>query len=198
MRIIGGIYKGRNLSVPENVDVRPALARMKDSLFNILMGEFEGKNVLDLFAGTGSLGFEAISRGARNCLFVENSQPCFESIKKNIAKLKLENVATVLFMDTFEIILHAIKNHNCFDYVFIDPPYKYYDDKILRGKLLGLMDDMARNNIITQNGMIIVEYRRGQINSDDFDKLLIVDTRSYGQTCLSFFRRKTLEYREGI
>ena len=189
MKIIGGIYKGMNLYTPQDADIRPALARMKNSLFNILMGEFENKKVLDLFAGTGSLGFEAISRGAKNCLFVENYHTCFGSIQKNISKLRLENVAKVLFMDAFDIISYATKMGEKFDYVFIDPPYKYYDEEPLKEKLLKLIDDLAGKNIITRNGMIIAEHRTGQIKGDEFNNLAVVDSRDYGQTSLSFLKR---------
>ncbi|MFH0889081.1 MAG: 16S rRNA (guanine(966)-N(2))-methyltransferase RsmD [Planctomycetota bacterium] len=192
MKIIGGIYKGMNLYTPQDADIRPALARMKNSLFNILMGEFEDKKVLDLFAGTGSLGFEAISRGAKNCLFVENHQLCLESIRENISKLRLENVARVLLMDAFDIISYATKNDEKFDYIFIDPPYRYYDEKPIKEKLLRLIDDLAGKNIITQNGMIIVEHRTKQIKGDEFNNLEVVDSRDYGQTALSFLKRSKL------
>jgi len=196
MRIISGIYKGINLDTPRDVDIRPALGRMKNSLFNILMGEFEDKKVLDLFAGTGSLGFEALSRGAKNCLFVENNRPCFDSIQKNISKLKLENVARVLFTDAFDIISYAKKNDEKFDYIFIDPPYRYYDEKPFKEKLLKLIDDLAEKNIITKNGMVIVEHRARQIKGDEFNNLTVVDSRDYGQTSLSFFKYRAMVNRK--
>jgi len=196
MRIIGGIYKGINLYTPQDADVRPALARMKNSLFNILMGRFEGKTVLDLFAGTGSLGFEAISRGAKTCLFVENNHSCFDSIQKNISKLRLENVARVLFTDAFDIISYAMKNDEKFDYIFIDPPYRYYDEKPLKEKILKLIDDLAEKNIITKNGMVIVEHRARQIKGDEFNNLAVVDSRDYGQTSLSFFKYRATANRK--
>ena len=193
IKILGGLYKGTNLFTPAGVDIRPALARMKNSLFNILAWQMEGKSVLDVFAGTGSLGLEALSRGARRCLFIDNQRACIDAIQKSIVKLRLEKQAEVLLMDSFNIVSYALKTGQRFDYVFIDPPYKYYDEPEPRGKMFGVINGIAENNIITKSGIIIVEHRSHKTDVDALNntgQLERIDLRNYGQTSLSFLRKK--------
>lgn len=199
MKIIGGIYKGTNLYVPADTDIRPALARVKNSLFNILVGRLEGKTVLDLFAGTGSLGFESLSRGAKHCLFIDNNPACIDAIKKSIAKLKLENQTKVMLMDSFNIVAYACQNDHStgqalktgekFDCIFVAPPYKYYDEMPQREKLFGVINEIAEKNIITKSGIIIVEHRRKE-ELNNLPQMERVGLRNYGQTSLSFLKPK--------
>jgi len=177
-----------NLLVPENSEVRPALGRMKNSLFNILMGMFDDKEVLDLFAGTGGLGLEALSRGAKSCLLVENNRECFETIQKNIAKIKAEKTAQAIFMDSFDIIDYSLKHKLSFDIIFVDPPYKYYDEPSSNEKLLKIIEDFAAKKILNKGGIIIVEHRFTE-TTDELSKLphlKRIDLRNYGQTTLAF------------
>jgi 16S rRNA (guanine966-N2)-methyltransferase len=96
-------------------------------------------------------------------------------------------------MDAFNIISYAIKTDKIFDYIFIDPPYRYYEEKPFKEKLLKLIDELAEKNIVTQNGMIIVEHRSGQIKGNEFNNLAMVDSRDYGQTSLSFLKLRNLK-----
>jgi 16S rRNA (guanine(966)-N(2))-methyltransferase RsmD len=191
MKIISGRFRGISLYSPKRIDTRPALARMRNSLFNILAGKMDGKRVIDLFAGTGSIGFEALSRGAGYCLFVENNRTCLECLRKNISRLNVENQTKVLFIDAFNIISYPAKagTDEQFDYIFIDPPYKYYDIQHLRDKLFSLIDEFARDKILSPEGMIIVEHRTRMRDGNQFNNLEHlerVDLRNYGQTSLSF------------
>ena len=193
MKILGGLYKGTNLFSPVGVDIRPALARMKNSLFNILMGQLEGKSVLDLFAGTGSLGIEALSRGAKNCFFIDNQRACIDAIQKSIAKLRLETQTKVLLMDSFNIVAYALKAGQRFDYIFIDPPYKYYDEPAQKEKLFGVITNIAEKNVLAAGGMIIVEHRSHKADEEALNQpgqLERFDLRNYGQTSLSFLKMK--------
>jgi len=193
MKIIGGFYKGTNLFSPVGVNIRPALARMKNSLFNILAGQFEGQNVLDLFAGTGSLGFEALSHGAKHCFFIDNQRACIDAIQKNIVKLRLEKQAKVMLMNSFNIVSDALKSGQSFDFIFVDPPYKYYDAGPEREKLFEVINQVAEQSILSPKGIIIVEHRSNKIDEDALDnlgRLGRIDLRNYGQTSLSFLKRK--------
>ena len=195
VKIISGFYKGTNLFSPVGVDIRPALARMKNSLFNILAGQIEGQDVLDLFAGTGSLGFEALSRGARRCFFIDNQRACIDAIQKSIGKLRLEKQAQVILMDSFNIVSYTLKSEERFNYIFVDPPYRYYDAGPERERLFGVISQIAENNILAKGGVIIVEHRSNKIDEDALSKLgqlERVDLRNYGQTSLSFLKRKKL------
>ncbi|MBI5778282.1 MAG: 16S rRNA (guanine(966)-N(2))-methyltransferase RsmD [Planctomycetes bacterium] len=193
MKIIAGLYKGANLFSPVGVDLRPALARMRNSLFNILAWQIEGKTVLDLFAGTGSLGFEALSRGAKYCLFVDNQRACIDAIQKNIAKLHLESQTKVALTDSFYIVSYVLNAKERFDYIFIDPPYKYYDEGSERKKLFGVIEDMVEKDILAKDGMIIVEHRSNKRDEDALNnpgQMERFDLRNYGQTSLSFLKMK--------
>lgn len=193
MKIIAGLYKGANLFSPTGVDIRPALARLKNSLFNILTGQLDDKSVLDLFAGTGSLGFEALSRGAKRCLFIDNQRACVDAIEKNIAKLKLTSQAQVRLMDSFGIVSYAQRTGDKFDCVFIDPPYKYYDDNPDRAKMFGVITGLAESGILAKSGIIIVEHRSRRVDGDALNQLGPLerfDLRNYGQTSLSFLKIK--------
>ncbi|MEW6026536.1 MAG: 16S rRNA (guanine(966)-N(2))-methyltransferase RsmD [Planctomycetota bacterium] len=200
-KILGGLYKGANLFTPSGADIRPALARMKNSLFNILIGRLEGARALDLFAGTGGLGIEALSRGAEYCLFIDNNSACIDAVKKSIAKLRLEKQAKAVLLDSFNIVSYALDAKEKFNLVFIDPPYKYYDDCPEREKLFGVIRDVAEKDILARGGIIIVEHRSDRASEHRSNKkdeealenigcLVRFDLRNYGQTCLSFLKRK--------
>ncbi|MDI6732390.1 MAG: 16S rRNA (guanine(966)-N(2))-methyltransferase RsmD [Planctomycetota bacterium] len=190
MKILGGIYRGTNLYLPKDADIRPALARMRNSLFNILMERIEGRRVLDLFAGSGSLGFEALSRGAEYCLFIDNNNSCITALQKSVAKLHLQDRTRILQMDSFNIVKHIIENKGGrgkrFDIIFIDPPYAYYNEENTKQELISIIDEIAQENIISNNGLILVEHRCGDIKGNEFKHLKVVDKRDYGQTSLLF------------
>lgn len=193
MKILAGLYKGANLFSPIGVDIRPALARMKNSLFNILAWQLEGKSVLDLFAGTGGLGLEALSRGAEHCLFIDDQRACIDAIQKSSAKLRVEKQTKVLLMDSFNIVSYALKTGEKFDYIFIDPPYKYYDESPEREKLFGVITGLAEKNVLAKGGIIIVEHRSNRKDEDVLNNLGCLertDLRNYGQTSLSFLKIK--------
>ena len=122
MRIISGKHRGRKLVTLEGMDVtRPTSDRVKEALFNILNNKILDANVLDMFAGSGALGLEAISRGAKQCVFIDSSSKAVNVIKKNIALCKEEAISQVINLD-FKLALEKVKNIK-FDVVFIDPPY---------------------------------------------------------------------------
>ena len=131
MRIIGGRHRGRKISCPTGNHTRPSTDRIKENLFNILMGIdlnlFEGKSILDLFSGTGALGLEALSRVAASCVFVENFTPAINSIKDNIKALGFTENTTILKQDA-SICDRLLKDiDHKFDIIFADPPYGKYD-----------------------------------------------------------------------
>lgn len=128
IRIIGGKYKGKALDVPKK-GARPTLGALRESLFNILQYEIEGATFLDLFAGAGSIGFEALSRGAKEVCFVENDRLSCQVLKKNCAQLGAENEVKIYCADVFKALAKA----KTFDIIFADPPYdKQIGDKLLQ------------------------------------------------------------------
>jgi 16S rRNA (guanine(966)-N(2))-methyltransferase RsmD len=187
MKILGGSAKGTTLFSVNDNSVRPALARMRNSLFNILGPGIGGLKCLDLFAGTGALGLEALSRGAEFSIFVENNRRCYDVIRQNIDKLRFNDRAQILFMDAFNILAHPT-GPGKMDIIFVDPPYKYYTDGRIRMKLFKLLDDMAGTGMLAAGGRVIVEHQLKEFNGAEFERLKLYDTREYGQTVLSFLR----------
>ncbi len=120
MRVITGTARGCRLETLEGLDTRPTSERVKEGLFSAICFEIEGRRVLDLFAGSGQMGIEALSRGAKSCVFVDRSRQAAEVIRRNLRATKLEAGAEVVCRDSLEYLAHAA---GPFDLVFLDPPY---------------------------------------------------------------------------
>lgn len=189
VRIIAGIARGIKLSSLKGDRTRPIQDRTKGSLFNIVSGVIPGSCVLDMYAGTGAIGIEALSRGAKSCIFVENGISAIEVIKKNLGVAKLQDKAQVLLKDVFEIIPCLEKNKTEVEIVFASPPYPLVEKDSYRDELLRLLSLMCSKHIIQPEGLIILQLRK-----TDFEIpcealcLELSDTRVYGDTQFSFFQ----------
>jgi 16S rRNA (guanine(966)-N(2))-methyltransferase RsmD len=160
MKITAGIYKGRQIAFPDHI--RPTQDKVRQAIFNILGQDFSGLSVLDLFAGSGALGIESYSRGAKNVVFVDIERRCNNCIKSNLETIGLdwrgsENLE-VYRQDAEKAIGAAVKRHRVFDLVFVDPPYH----RELAKKLL---KTPGLNDILTPHGFLVVEHAV----SDDLD-----------------------------
>ena len=147
MRVISGIVRGRRLKTPENYDIRPTTDNVKESLFNIIQFDIEGRRVLDLFAGTGQLGIECLSRGADSVVFVDQSREAVKIIKDNLKACGLN--APVLQQDA----LGYLRSCGSFDLIFVDPPY----DSGLYEPVLNSINSV---DILSDGGIIVCESRR--------------------------------------
>jgi 16S rRNA (guanine(966)-N(2))-methyltransferase RsmD len=146
MRVISGTAKGRRLKEPEGQVIRPTTDMVKESVFNIIQFDIEGRRVLDLFAGTGQLGIEALSRGAASAVFVDESNEALRLARDNIRHTGVEDRATVIKGDAIAFL----RNGGKFDVIFIDPPY---DSRLIEKALNGILEfDMLKDN-----GIIICE-----------------------------------------
>ncbi len=148
MRVITGTARGRKLREPVNMDIRPTTDMVKEALFNIVQWDLEGRKVLDLFAGTGQLGIEALSRGAASCLFLDESKQAVDIIRENVATCGFAN-AKVLRTDS----LGYLRSAEQFDLIFIDPPY----GKGLEQKAVDLIEEF---DILSPGGIMSIETRR--------------------------------------
>lgn len=181
MRVIAGSRKGFRLKGPKSKDIRPTADRIKESLFNIL-GQIENDSlVLDLFAGTGSIGIEFLSRGAYKSYFVDKSYESIRCINDNLEHTQLKEKAIVLKKDAFKALEFFAKQAVKFDYIFVDPPY----GKNILEKILMYMDELQ---LVTEKGIIILEHERDLVLENNFINLIRVDTRNYGDKSLSFYR----------
>lgn len=150
MRVITGTARGRRLKTPDNYDIRPTTDNVKESVFNIIQFDIEGRQVLDLFAGTGQLGIECFSRGAAGAVFVDRDRDAVSIVKDNLKTCGMK--ATVLQEDSISFLNHCGK----FDVIFIDPPYDsdLYESAL---KIINLVD------ILSEGGIIICEARREKV-----------------------------------
>jgi 16S rRNA (guanine(966)-N(2))-methyltransferase RsmD len=177
MRVISGSAKGRKLYAPKSHNIRPALDKVKGAIFNILF-DVTGLKVLDLFAGTGAVGIEALSRGAAHCTFVDMSNEAVTIIKKNIELCRFEESA-LLFPKRVDIAVEYFGKHNQkFDLIFVDPPY-------LKGLVNPTLQMIADQNILQESGKIIVEHSPKEPITPPHS-LILSDSRKYGQTLITF------------
>lgn len=150
MRVITGSARGRKLKTPENYDIRPTTDNVKEAVFNILQFDIEGRRVLDLFAGTGQLGIECLSRGAAEAVFLDRDRAAVQIVKDNLKTCGLKG--TVLCQDS----LSYLKSCGRFDLIFVDPPY----DSGLYDEVLQTINSV---DILSEGGIMIVEARRTTI-----------------------------------
>ncbi|MCF6157700.1 MAG: 16S rRNA (guanine(966)-N(2))-methyltransferase RsmD [wastewater metagenome] len=191
MRVIAGSARGISLSSVRGEKTRPILDRVKGSLFNILSGVVPGCRALDMFAGTGAIGIEALSRGAESCVFIEKDRSAIQVIKKNLEATRLQNRGLILQYDVFEVSGYLEKNNVKADVVFASPPYPLVEQHPYMERLLTLFSVLCDKHIIEPEGIIVLQHRakKFEIPSDAF-YLEIFDTRIYGDTQLSFFKNK--------
>ncbi len=180
MRVITGIARGRNLEALPGDDVRPTYDRVKEAMFSIIQFEIEGRRVLDLFAGSGQLGIEALSRGAQSATFIDNSKKSIEIVRKNLAAVKMSDKATVIQADAASFMANCAGR---FDIAFLDPPY---DSKLIEK----VLPDVARR--MAEGGVIICETDlSGELpeTAEDFN---IYRTYKYGKTKITVYRRENI------
>lgn len=182
MRVIGGASRGRRLKVPKGQAVRPTAGRVKESLFNILPRDFSGKRVLDLFAGTGNLSIEALSRGADHALMVDASARSAATIKLNLRGLGLAAQSAVWVAPVARSVRVLARRKERFDFIFLDPPY----EQGLAGRSLELI---ARCQLLRPTGTLVVEHSSRESVKPRYDSLQLHDQRRYGDTLLSFYTR---------
>ncbi len=175
MRITGGIYRGRTIQCPPGV-IRPSMDRMRTSLFQIL-GDLSGESFLDLFAGSGVIGVEAASRGARPVLLVEKDARKRPVILRNIAFVDSPIALRVMPAERF-----LRSSSEAFDVVFLDPPFDY------PGKG-GLLDAVREGQHLKPDGLLLMHLHRAEKLETARPGLELADRREYGQSLVLFFRR---------
>lgn len=185
LRVISGSAKGRKLKLVPGDSTRPIMDRVKEALFNILGTGVRGATWLDLFAGTGSVGIEALSRGAEHVVFIDNHWPAIRTIRENLTHTKLADRAEVLHGDALAFLRRTPTE--AFEYIYIAPPqYK----GVWRETLLALDINPAH---VQQDGVVIVQIDPVERESIELQALRQFDERIYGNTLLWFFERPDSE-----
>ncbi len=189
MRIIAGIKKGLKLKMVPGNHVRPTSDRVKESMFQILGPYFSGGIALDLFAGSGQLGLEALSRGMDQVFFVDNSAKSIQTIRQNIALLGLESKANVLKMDAFYACRFLAKKKQTFDYLFLDPPYH-------QKLILPVLQAISEERLVSPMGRVIVELSNNETIPVKVGKLMKTMNRCYGSTSIVIYQESILGSKE--
>jgi 16S rRNA (guanine966-N2)-methyltransferase len=183
MRIIGGEVRGRRLYIPRSSAVRPTADRIKGACFNIIRF-VDGKTFLDLFAGTGNVGLEALSRGALKAVFVENNPVLADAIARNIAACGFAGKSEVLRSDFIEAIQGLAKRSDTFDILFADPPYE-------QGFVSRVLEHPGIGSLMARDGLFAVQHSvREAISISEPDHFVLTDQRQYGDTILSFLEKR--------
>lgn len=177
MRIIAGDYKGRKLYGPKDQEIRPTTDKVKEAVFSILTNEIYESIVLDLFAGTGNLGLEALSRGAKRCYFGDHSRESLSLIKENIHHCRAEDKSTVLAGD-FKKALSRVPEQ-C-DLIFLDPPYG-------DGLLPQCLAQIRELDLLAEGGMIICEHKKEEKMEEELSGFTKVKERRYGRVVVSIY-----------
>lgn len=177
MRVITGSARGRRLETLPGEDItRPTTESVKEALFSMIQFEIEGKKVLDLFAGSGQLGIEALSRGARYCIFVENNRNAKKIVENNIARCGFENQSQIVLSDA----LAYLSRKENFDIVLLDPPY---ENGLAEKCMMKIVES------ISEDGIIVCETAKSEVLPQSFENFEIDRERQYGKTKLTVYRR---------
>lgn len=178
MRVIGGKYRGRRLKTVEGLAVRPTSDRLRETLFNILAPQIKDSRFLDLCAGSGAVGIEALSRGASHVTFVDQSRPACSAIQVNLDTIGITNEATIINKDAVSAMKHLTGR---FDIIFFDPPYEsdVYD------RVLG---ELGESDLPAPDTIVVVEHRAKRPPEQTFGRLEIFRTVKQGDSSLAFFQ----------
>lgn len=178
MRVITGKARGRRLLTPEGMDVRPTTDKVKECLFSIIQFEIEDAVVLDLFAGTGQLGIEALSRGAAKAVFVDSSRKSLETVKKNISLAAIDAISNTNCSDAFSFLQTS---RDKFDIVFLDPPYN-------KGLCIKSFEFLPR--VLSDNPIVICETQADEILPDSVGSLTWKKEYKYSAIKLTVYRKQ--------
>jgi 16S rRNA (guanine(966)-N(2))-methyltransferase RsmD len=178
MRIISGRFKGRYIKTKKGL--RPTETKLRKALFDILKDKISGSFFLELFCGTGSIGIEAISRNAKEVVFVDKDSDCIKILKDNLSFIT-PNTYSIFKSDVFEAINNFSKNKKKFDIIFLDPPY-------YKGLAKKSLNKLAKYDILSPNGIIVVQHYKKDSIPEKINKLAIFRQEKYSDTLLSFYK----------
>ncbi|MHB8840221.1 MAG: 16S rRNA (guanine(966)-N(2))-methyltransferase RsmD [Candidatus Aquicultor sp.] len=182
MRVIAGTARGRKLHSPKGQAIRPTSDRVKEAVFNIIGGRVNEANVLDLFAGTGGLGIEALSRGAKAAYFIDTGNEAIHLIKKNLEATGLGDAAVVVKADADKAVKRLTKDGAKFDLIFLDPPYRI-SVSFLDAILIAL-----GHHVLQSDGLLVLEHS-AKLEPRAVEGLGVESTRVYGDTAITFYSK---------
>lgn len=183
MRIIAGIAKGRKLLSPEGMETRPTLDRVKESIFSIIQNRTSDAIVLDMFAGTGSLGLEAVSRGAKYCYLVDKGKTSYSLLCKNVINFNFQDKCKTFNADTYEVLKDLAKKDVKFNLIFIDPPYA-------KEMIPPAIEIISSTKALAEDGLIVSKIDSSETIYPGNDIISLIDSRKYGNTTICMYNYK--------
>lgn len=188
MRVIGGKFRSRVLQSPRGLATRPTSDRLRETLFNVLAPRIEGARFVDLYAGSGAVGIEALSRGAQFCWFAEKAPAAVTAIRANVAALKLQGGYAIEDRSAGRLLQGMVKNLHVADIVFLDPPYEAVED------YSATLSFLAQNQatLLAEGAVVIAEHSRKKPLSESYGSLIRTRVLDQGDAALSFYSLSSL------
>lgn len=187
LRVLGGKYRSLLLQSPRGSSTRPTTSILRKAVFDMIQNTVEGSRFLDLFAGSGAMGIEALSRGATHATFVENHKDALRCIKANLAALKLEKEATLYSYDVFDVLKKLEKKGENFDFIYADPPYHITS---IYEELLSYLDS---SKLLSKGGTLFLEsLSPSPLKKMELQHLVPIDQRRFGTSLLHQYLRERI------
>lgn len=181
MRVISGYLKGRNIDGYDTIGTRPTMNRVKESMFASIQEYINDSLVLDLFSGSGSLGIEAISMGAKKCYFVDNGREILNILRKNINNLNIEEKSTIINKDYREALLYFKNNNIKFNIILVDAPYKM---EVMEE----IIELVTKYDLLLDNGILLLEYSFDKLK-DKYNNLELIKSKKYSDKYVNIYRK---------
>lgn len=180
MKVISGILKGRTIEGYDIDGTRPTMDRVKESVFATIQEHIKDSTVLDLFAGSGSLGIEAISNGAKLCYFIDNNNEVIKTLNRTIINFNIKDKSKIILSDWKKFLNDSSKSNIKFDLIFVDPPYNYdVYEKILT--------KVSELNLLNEFGLIIIEHQNLKLK-DEYNNLKLYKQKKYGNKSVNIYK----------
>lgn len=183
MRIIAGKARGRKLLPPDTMETRPTLDRVKESMFSIIQNYVPESVVVDVFAGTGSLGLEAASRGAKEVYLIDKSNTTFPILKKNVENLKFEDFCFPLNLDSYDALNMLSNKGKVFDIIFIDPPY-------CKEMIPKAIEIIKEKNLLKKDGIIVTKIDSIEEIYKGYKEIKLLKSKKYGNTTVCIYNNE--------
>ncbi|WP_066893851.1 16S rRNA (guanine(966)-N(2))-methyltransferase RsmD [Clostridium nigeriense] len=180
MRIIAGKARGRKLISPETMETRPTLDRVKEAMFSMIQNYLSEAVVVDVFAGTGSLGLEAASRGAKEVYLIDKSNTTFPLLKQNVDNLKFQDFCFPLSLDSYDALNMLSKKGKIFDVIFIDPPY-------CKEMIPKAIEIIKENNMLKKDGIIVTKIDSIEDIYEGYKDITLLKSKKYGNTTVCLY-----------
>lgn len=186
MRVIAGSARGLRLAAPDGMQTRPTADRVKEALFSIISSRhaFENARVLDICAGIGALGIEALSRGAASCCFIEQDRKVVKVLERNLATTGFAARSGMVVLDALKGLQQLSRQGELFDIVFFDPPYA-------SGLYATVPEALSSSSLLSDQALLVIECSSKMPLAERYGMLVSIDRRIYGDTALEFFARES-------